>query len=366
MLRTPLFTLNAELGGRAVEFAGWEMPVQFPPGVMKEHLHCRGACGLFDVSHMGQIVLRGDAAAEALETLVPADIVGLRPGRQRYALLTNDEGGIIDDLMVANYGDRLLLVVNAANTGRDIAHLRRHLTGIEVEPVEDRALIAVQGPQAEAVLGGTTAGVPPRFLDVCEVDSPFADLWISRSGYTGEDGFEVSVSAEWAEDLARALLRHEACQPIGLGARDSLRLEAGLCLHGADIDETTTPVEAGLTWSLSKARRPGGARAGGYPGAEVIAAQLAQGATRLRTGLLPEGRAPMRAGVALLATEDATTSCGIITSGAYAPSLRRPVSMGYVAAGLAEPGTALFADLRGRRMPLVTTVLPFRPASYRR
>ncbi|MBS8229056.1 glycine cleavage system aminomethyltransferase GcvT [Vannielia litorea] len=362
--RTPLYALNEELGGKMVPFAGWEMPVQFAPGVMKEHLHTRAACGLFDVSHMGQVVLRGAGAAEALEALVPVDLIGLKPGRQRYALFTNDAGGILDDLMVANYGDRLLIVVNAANAEADIAHMRR--AGLEIEPLEDRALIALQGPAAEAVLEAVTGAVPGKFMDVAEVESSHGDLWISRSGYTGEDGFEVSVPARHAEEFARKLLAHEACEPIGLGARDSLRLEAGLPLHGHDIDETTTPVEAALTFALSQARRAGGVRAGGYPGASVIEEQLAGGPARLRTGLLPEGRAPMREGVPLFASEDAAEPVGTITSGAYSPSLERPIAMGYVPTEAADPGTGLYAELRGKRLPLVTAPMPFQPSTYKR
>ncbi|MFY0635476.1 MAG: glycine cleavage system aminomethyltransferase GcvT [Vannielia sp.] len=364
MKRTPLFALNEELGGKMVPFAGWEMPVQFAPGVMKEHLHTRAACGLFDVSHMGQVLLRGPDAAEALEALVPVDILGLKPGRQRYALFTNDAGGILDDLMVANYGDRLLLVVNAANAEADIAHMRR--AGLEIEPIEDRALIALQGPQAEAVLEAVTGAVPDRFMDVAEVESTLGDLWISRSGYTGEDGFEISVPARHAEDFARKLLAHEACEPIGLGARDSLRLESGLPLHGHDIDEATTPVEAALTFALSKARRAGGTRAGGYPGAETIEDQLANGPARLRVGLLPEGRAPMREGVPLFAAPEASDPAGTITSGAFAPSLQRPIAMGYLPSELAAPGTAVTAELRGKRLPLATAPMPFQPSTYKR
>ncbi|SIO10311.1 glycine cleavage system aminomethyltransferase GcvT [Vannielia litorea] len=362
--RTPLYALNKELGGKMVPFAGWEMPVQFAPGVMKEHLHTRAACGLFDVSHMGQVLLRGEGAAEALEALVPVDLVGLKPGRQRYALFTNDAGGILDDLMVANYGDRWLIVVNAANAEADIALMRR--AGLAIEPVEDRALIALQGPAAEAVLSSVIEAVPPRFMDVAQVESTFGDLWISRSGYTGEDGFEVSVPARHAEDFARRALAHADCEPIGLGARDSLRLEAGLPLHGHDIDATTTPVEANLTFALSKARRAGGLRAGGYPGAAVIEEQLANGPARLRVGLLPEGRAPMREGVPLFASDEAAEPVGAITSGAFAPSLQRPVAMGYVPAELAEPGTRITAELRGKRLPLVTAPMPFQPSTYKR
>ena len=269
--RTPLNALHHALDAKMVPFAGYEMPVQYPAGVMKEHLHCRAAAGLFDVSHMGQVILRAPGGypqvAAAMETLVPVDLSGLGAMRQRYGMFTNDAGGILDDLMMANRGDHMFVVVNAACKAEDIAHMRRRLDGVEVEDVIDRALLALQGPSAEAVLAGLVPDVTGmRFMDVGTFPSAFGEVWISRSGYTGEDGFEISVEAHLAEPLAQSLLEHADVGPIGLGARDSLRLEAGLCLYGHDIDTTTTPVEASLAWAIQKVRRAGGDRAGGFPG----------------------------------------------------------------------------------------------------
>lgn len=356
-----------------VPFAGYEMPVQYPMGVLKEHLHCRAAVGLFDVSHMGQVILRpasgqvADAAA-ALEALVPADILGLGEERQRYALFTSDTGGILDDLMVANRGDHLFLVVNAANKAADLAHLSAHLpASVVIEPVEDRALLALQGPQAETALAHIAPGVAAmRFMDVAVIDSAFGDLWVSRSGYTGEDGYEVSVADEQARSFAEALLAMEEVAPIGLGARDSLRLEAGLCLHGSDLDAATSPVEADLIWATGKARRSGGARAGGFPGADRILAEIAEGSARRRVGLLPEGRAPMRAGTPLFAGPEGGDEIGAVTSGAYGPSIERPMSMGYLAAAFSGLGTTVYGEVRGKRMPATVAAMPFRPAGYKR
>lgn len=365
LLRTPLYDLHLELGARMVPFAGYEMPVQYPAGVLAEHLHTRAQAGLFDVSHMGQVILGGRGAAEELEKLVPVDVQGLAEGRQRYALFTNGDGGILDDLMVANRGDHLFLVVNAARKAADLAHLNAHLSGVEA--VTDRALLALQGPGAEAALAALVPGVGGmRFMDVAVVDWDGAELWLSRSGYTGEDGFEISVPEGRVADLARALLAEPGVLPIGLGARDSLRLEAGLCLYGHDIDETTTPVEAGLTWAIQKARRTGGAREGGFPGAGRILAELAEGPARLRVGLRPEGRAPMREGTAIFATEAAETPLGHVTSGGFGPSLGAPMAMAYLPAPFTAPGTPLWGDLRGKRLPLRVTDLPFRPSSYRK
>jgi aminomethyltransferase len=365
LLRTPLHDLHLELGARMVPFAGYEMPVQYPAGVLAEHLHTRTAAGLFDVSHMGQVILGGRGAAAALEGLVPVDVQGLAKGRQRYALFTNDAGGIVDDLMVANRGDHLLLVVNAARKAADLAHLTAHLPG--VEGVTDRALLALQGPAAEAALGALVPGVAAmRFMDVAVLDWQGEALWISRSGYTGEDGFEISVPEGRAVDLARALLARPGVMPIGLGARDSLRLEAGMPLYGHDIDEATTPVEAGLAWAIQKVRRAGGDRAGGFPGAGVILDQLATGPRRLRAGLLPEGRAPMREGTALFAAPDAPEPVGHVTSGGFGPSLGAPLAMGYLPAGLAAPGTTVWGEVRGKRLPARTVPLPFRPSTYRK
>ena len=330
--QTVLHDLHLRLGAKMVPFAGYDMPVQYPAGVMKEHLHTREAAGLFDVSHMGQVILRGDGAAEALETLVPVDILGLKEGRQRYALFTNNDGGILDDLMVANRGDHLFVVVNAACKDDDIAHMQRALGGrLTVEPLVDRALLALQGPQAEAALARLVPGVTDmRFMDVATHAWEGVDLWISRSGYTGEDGFEISVPEAKAVALAEALLAMEEVLPIGLGARDSLRLEAGLCLYGHDIDTTTTPVEGALEWAMQKVRRTGGARAGGFPGAPRILEELEAGAARRRVGLLPEGRAPMREGTALYAAETGGDPVGEVTSGGFGPSIARPMSMGYL------------------------------------
>lgn len=364
--RTALYDLHQELGAKIVPFAGYEMPVQYGAGVMKEHRHTRTAAGLFDVSHMGQVILRGPDAAQQLETLVPANIVGLKEGRQRYGLFTNDDGGILDDLMIANRGDHLFLVVNAACKADDIAHMKTHLT-CAVEPVEDRALLALQGPAAEAVLATIAPAVADmRFMDVTVTDSAHGELWISRSGYTGEDGFEISVDNDQAEAFARALLADDRVMPIGLGARDSLRLEAGLCLYGNDIDTTTNPVDAALEWAIQKVRRTGGERAGGFPGATRILEELDAGAARRRVGLLPDGRAPMREGTQLFDTETAADPVGHVTSGAFGPTIERPMSMGYVPTAMAAPGTPLFGEVRGKRMPVVVADLPFTPPTYRR
>jgi glycine cleavage system T protein (aminomethyltransferase) len=371
--RTPLHGLHVALGGKMVPFAGYEMPVQYGPGVLKEHLHTRSHAGLFDVSHMGQIALlpksgRVQDAAIALERLVPQDIVGIAPGRQRYAQFTNADGGIHDDLMVANFGEHLLLVVNAACKDADEALLRAGLSDVcEVQPLADRALLALQGPKAASVLAKLFADAETMtFMDAGPRSVDGIDCYVSRSGYTGEDGFEISVPQGQAEQLADALLSDKDVLSIGLGARDSLRLEAGLCLYGHDIDTTTTPVEAALEWSVQKARRTGGARAGGFPGADTILAQFASGASRRRVGLRAEGRAPVREGAALFA--DATTSepVGKVTSGGFGPSLNAPVAMGYLPTALAAIGTQVFADVRGQRLPLRVAAMPFVPNTYKR
>jgi aminomethyltransferase len=371
--RTPLYGLHVALGGKMVPFAGYEMPVQYGPGVLREHLHTRKAAGLFDVSHMGQIALRAKSgpvedAALALERLVPQDIVKVAPGRQRYAQFTNAAGGILDDLMVANFGDHLFLVVNAACKEADAAHLRKHLSDVcVIEPLPDRALIALQGPRAESALAAFCADAPlMRFMDAGPHEVDGIDCFVSRSGYTGEDGFEISVPAERAERLANRLLENADVLPIGLGARDSLRLEAGLCLYGHDIDTTTTPVEAALEWSIQKSRRTGGARSGGFLGAQEILAQLEKGAPRRRVGLRPEGRAPVREGAALFADNASIEPIGAVTSGGFGPSLNAPVAMGYLPASLATPGTQIFAEVRGQRLPLQVAITPFVPNTYKR
>jgi aminomethyltransferase len=371
--RTPLHALHVARGGKMVPFAGYGMPVQYATGVLREHLHTRTSAGLFDVSHMGQIALRPKSgkvedAALALERLVPQDILSVAPGRQRYAQFTNAEGGILDDLMVANFGSHLFLVVNAACKAEDEAHLREGLSDVcVVEPLPDRALIALQGPKAEAVLSRLCPDAPAmRFMDAGPRAVAGIDCFVSRSGYTGEDGFEISVPAEQAETLAEALLASEDVLPIGLGARDSLRLEAGLCLYGHDIDGTTTPVEGALEWSIQKSRRQGGARAGGFSGAKNILAQLEQGAPRRRVGLKPEGRAPVREGAPLFADSASTERIGMVTSGGFGPSINAPVAMGYLPSSLAAPGGLVFAELRGQRLPLRVSPMPFVPNTYKR
>ncbi|MBB5049435.1 aminomethyltransferase [Rhodopseudomonas rhenobacensis] len=371
--RTPLHELHLSLGGKMVPFAGYEMPVQYPAGVLKEHLHCRAKAGLFDVSHMGQLELRAKSghvadAARALERLVPQDIVAIAPGRQRYAQFTNDKGGILDDLMVANSGRHLFLVVNAACKAADEAHLRDALSDVcDILALPDRALLALQGPRAEAALGTLCAQVAElRFMDSAPLTVMGLDCLVSRSGYTGEDGYEISVPAEGAVALAEALLDDPDVLPIGLGARDSLRLEAGLCLYGHDIDTTTTPVEGALEWSIQKSRRNGGARPGGFAGADVILSQLDNGASRRRVGLRPDGRAPVREGAPLFADATATESIGTICSGGFGPSLGGPLAMGYLPTPQARHDTVIFAEVRGQRLPLRVCATPFIPTSYKR
>jgi aminomethyltransferase len=370
---TPLHALHLARGGKMVPFAGYDMPVQYAAGVLREHLHTRKHAGLFDVSHMGQIALhpksgRVEDAALALERLVPQDILSVAPGRQRYAQFTNPTGGILDDLMVANFGRHLFVVVNAACKAEDEALLRAGLSETcEIEPLADRALIALQGPKAESVLAKFSAEAPAmRFMDCGPRRLNGIDCFVSRSGYTGEDGFEISVPAESAQALAEALLDNIDVLPIGLGARDSLRLEAGLCLYGHDIDTSTTPVEGALQWSIQKSRRSGGARSGGFPGAEQILSQLESGAPRRRVGLLPEGRAPVREGAVLFADETSALPIGNVTSGGFGPSLNAPVAMGYLPSQLAASGNRVFAEVRGQRLPMLTAPMPFVPNTYKR
>jgi aminomethyltransferase len=371
--RTPLHALHGSSGGKMVPFAGYDMPVQYATGVLREHLHTRHAAGLFDVSHMGQIALHAKSGkvedtALALERLVPQDILGIPAGRQRYAQFTDGAGGILDDLMVANFGTHLFLVVNAACKAEDEAHLRAHLSEYcVIEPLPDRALIALQGPKAESVLAKFCADAPAmRFMDAGPHRVNGIDCFVSRSGYTGEDGFEISVPANEAERLANALLADRDVLPIGLGARDSLRLEAGLCLYGHDIDTTTTPVEGALEWSIQKSRRNGGARAGGFPGADLILSQLEKGASRRRVGLRPEGRAPVREGAPLFADAASSEQIGAVTSGGFGPSINAPVAMGYLPSSQATSGGLVFAELRGQRLPLRVTPMPFVPNTYKR
>ena len=356
-----------------VGFAGYDMPVQYLLGVLKEHLHTRASAGLFDVSHMGQILIRpksGDVrdAALALETIAPIDVAGLKVGRQRYGLFTNADGGLYDDFMVANRGDHLYVVVNAACKDQDLGLIRAACEeSCDIEAPFERGLIALQGPEAETVLGALAPEVVEMtFMDVRDVELDGISAVVSRSGYTGEDGYEISVAAENAEALARKLLSNGRVEAIGLGARDSLRLEAGLCLYGHDIDMGTTPVEANLKWAIQKVRRAGGERAGGFPGADIILKQFESGAGRVRVGLAPEGRAPVREGAELFADETAGEAIGTITSGGFGPSFGGPVSMGYVPSDMGEPGTLVHAEVRGKRLPLRVTALPFVQNTYKR
>lgn len=367
--RLGLHDLHLALGGKMVPFAGYEMPVQYPAGVMKEHLHTRSAAGLFDVSHMGQVILRPKTdmttLALAFEAMMPVDVLGLAQGRQRYGLFTNDAGGVLDDLMFANRGDHFFVVVNAACKDADVAHMRASLAdAATVEYIENRALLALQGPQASDVLARLipeTAAM--RFMDVARPVWNGTELWVSRSGYTGEDGFEISLPDSAAEAFAKALLAHPEVMPIGLGARDSVRLEAGLCLYGHDLDEATTPVEASLTWAIQKSRRTGD-RAGGFPGAGRILSELANGPERVRVGLKPSGRAPMREGTELFT--EAGDKVGTVTSGGFGPSVEAPVAMGYVDASNAAVGTALLGEVRGKRLAVTVCDLPFFPTRYKR
>jgi aminomethyltransferase len=369
--RTPLFDLHVGLGARMVPFAGYDMPVQYPLGVMKEHLHTRAHAGLFDVSHMGQVELHGPDAANALESLVPVNIVGLPAGKQRYALFTNEHGGILDDLMVFNTGEYLHLVVNAGCKAQDFAHLAAKIgSRCEVKVRDDLALLALQGPGAEAALASvlrpSSRVLPAAFMHGSRLDLAGISCLVTRSGYTGEDGFEISVPASKCKALAKALLAAPDVQPIGLGARDSLRLEAGLCLYGHDLDINITPVEASLNWAIQKVRRTGGARAGGFPGASVILSQLdnAASVTRKRVGLKPEGRAPIREGVELHSVDGA--KIGVVTSGGFGPTVNGPVIMGYVDASYAAAGTKMNAMLRGTATPVTVIDMPFAPHGYRR
>ena len=359
---TPLNALHRRLGAKMVGFGGYDMPVQFPAGILKEHLHVRAHAGLFDVSHMGQIYLRGADAAAALETLVPADIVGLKNGQTRYTQFTTETGGIIDDLMVTRLApDLLFLVVNAGGKFEDLDHLRAHLLSTPIEYLGDKALLALQGPEAAAILA---AEIPEAatmaFMSAIEEPLFGVAALVTRSGYTGEDGFEISCPAEDAEHIATELLKDQRVMPIGLGARDSLRLEAGLCLYGHDIDQATTPVEADLSWSIGKRRRA----EGGFKGAAAILDQLANGATRKRIGILPTGRAPAREGSEIL--NAAGEVIGIVTSGGFSPSLDRPIAMGCVPTNLAVPGTAVGLSVRGKILPAELHALPFVPTNYYR
>jgi aminomethyltransferase len=361
LAQTPLHALHVELGARMVPFAGYDMPVQYPMGVLAEHRHTRAQAGLFDVSHMGQVALRGTGAAQALEALVPGDIAGLAAGRQRYTMFTDDRGGILDDLMVTNAGDHLFMVVNAANKSDDLLLLLEYLPSeVTVDHLADRALLALQGPRAEAVMERLAPGASAiPFMGGRALTVAGFDCFVTRSGYTGEDGFEISAPGDKAEALARLLLAEPEVAPIGLGARDTLRLEAGLCLHGSDIDAATTPIEAGLAWTIGKRRR----EQGGFPGDTIIRTQLAEGPPRRRVGLRPADRAPARAHTEIV---DDAGAVGEVTSGGFSPTLDAPIAMGYVRADRAKEGTALGLMVRGQRKAAAVVPLPFVAHRYRK
>ena len=369
--RTPLYELHCELGAKLTEFAGYEMPVQYSLGILGEHQHTRTKAGLFDVSHMGQIILRGNSYQEtalAFERAIPMDVLGLKVGRQRYGFLTTDGGGILDDLMFSNREDHIFVVLNAACKDSDIVHLRTLLEPeISIEVIENRALIALQGPASETVLSEFNSQISAmKFMDIETLSIAGAECWISRSGYTGEDGFEISIPSSAAEAITRSILSKQEVEFVGLGARDSLRLEAGLCLYGHDIDEETTPVEASLTWAIQKARRTNGERANGFLGDKIITQQLDMGTYRKRVGFLPQTRAPMREGVEIYETESSKEVIGKITSGGYGPTVGHPVAMGYINSEYVDSNDNLFGELRGKRVPVKIAKLPFVPLNFKR
>ena len=360
---TPLYDLHLALQARMVPFAGYNMPVQYA-GVKAEHLHTRAAAGLFDVSHMGQVIVSGADAAVQLEAMVPVDLIDLPVDKQTYALFTNDRGGVLDDLMICRLAeDEFMLVVNAACKEADLAWLHENLSGVDIHYRDTQALLALQGPRAVDVL---TAIVPDAgaltFMHGCPARVDGHALYITRSGYTGEDGFEISLPANYAETFARRLLGHDVVKPVGLGARDTLRLEAGLCLYGHELDANITPVSAALAWSISKARRAGGSRAGGFPGADTILQEMQIGTVEKRVGLQVDGRAPVRDGAELV--DEHNKLIGRVTSGGFGPSVNAPIAMGYVQRAFAEPGTRVNAMVRGRPLPVIVTRLPFVPARF--
>ncbi|MBB6223061.1 glycine cleavage system aminomethyltransferase GcvT [Rhizobium leguminosarum] len=370
--KTPLHALHLQLGARMVPFADYDMPVQYPAGVMKEHIHTRTEAGLFDVSHMGQVIVKAKSgsyedAALALESLVPVDILGLAEGRQRYGFFTDDSGCILDDLMITHLDDHLFVVVNASCKEADLAHLQTHIGDRCDITLLNRALIALQGPRAVEVLAELWADVAAmKFMDVRHCRLHDVSCLVSRSGYSGEDGFEISIPSDKAVDVTMRLLEHPDVQAIGLGARDSLRLEAGLCLYGNDIDTTTSPVEAALEWAMQKARRSGGTRAGGFPGSGRILSELENGAARRRVGLKPEGKAPVRGHAKLYADAEGKAEIGEVTSGGFGPSVEGPVAMGYVPVSHAAAGTLVYAEVRGKYLPITVSALPFVTPTYKR
>jgi aminomethyltransferase len=368
--KTALHALHLELGARMVAFADYDMPLQYPNGILAEHRQCRTEAALFDVSHMGQVRLLGPDADRALESIVPVDVLGLGPGKQRYGFFTNTNGGILDDLMITRrqIGDAtdLFMIVNASRKAADLAYLTTHISHrCTVQALPDRALLALQGPKAVTALRRLDPGVAAlTFMSGASFDLAGANCYVTRSGYTGEDGFEISVSGEQAEGLARVLLGQPEVKPAGLGARDTLRLEAGLCLYGHDINEETTPVEAGLTWAIQKVRRPGGERAGGYPGATVIEGQLTTGVMNKRVGLVGLERVPVREGAPVFDGHD--RKLGHVTSGTMSPTRGEPIAMAYLPTNHTMPSHEVYAEVRGRGLPMRVTAMPFTPHRYQR
>jgi aminomethyltransferase len=371
--RTRLYDYHIANSAKMVPFAGYEMPVQYNLGVMKEHLHTRMAAGLFDVSHMGQILVYPKSgviadAALAIETLVPVSISSLKSGRQRYAMFTNDNGGILDDLMIANRGDHLFIVVNASCKDGDFQHLKNNLgSDFQIDMVEDRSLIALQGPLAEKVLSKLNPTVKElKFMDSVTAKLLDTECWISRSGYTGEDGYEISIPNNAVDEIVQLLSQDINVEPIGLGARDSLRLEAGLCLYGHDIDTNTSPIEGNLNWAMQKIRRTGGERAGGFPGANRILRELEVGPSKKRVGILPDGRAPMREGTILYGSDNRNDPIGKVTSGAFGPSIQKSMSMGYVLKEYTGLETIIYGDVRGKLLAARVTSIPFKKSNYKK
>ncbi len=364
MLTVPLDALHRELGARMVPFAGYEMPVQYSDGIIAEHQHTRAAAGLFDVSHMGQLRISGSGVTEALEALLPVDLVGLSDNAQVYALLTNDAGGVRDDLIVTRWdADSFFLVINAACKETDIAYLRERLQGFELEVMEDRALLALQGPQAREVMADVLpVATDLPFMNGCHTEYDGEPVYVTCSGYTGEDGFEVSLPADRAEAFARLLLADQRVKPVGLGARDSLRLEAGLCLYGHELTDQITPVEAALMWSISKARRRDGVRPGGFVGAEAIFARQDDGGDLRRVGLMVAGKRPVREGQTVMSSSG--DPVGVVTSACMGVTLGAPIAMALVDAAHKEPGTSLAVDVRGKSLPVTVTRMPFVPQRY--
>jgi aminomethyltransferase len=364
--RTAFYDLHIAAQARMVPFAGYEMPVQYPAGIMKEHLHTRASAGLFDVSHMGQIIVSGAGVASALEKLLPVDVEALAIGQQCYAMFTNSQGGIEDDLIITRWAqDQFFLVVNAACKEQDLAYLQSHLQGFDIQYLQDQCLLALQGPAARKVMEVLApATTTLLFMNGCHTTIEEVECFVTRSGYTGEDGFEISFPVKFAEQFARRLLAFEQVEWVGLGARDTLRLEAGLCLYGHDMNNTTSPVTASLLWSISKSRRSDGAKAGGFPGAERIFQQQRDGVARKRVGFRGEGRAPVREGAEIVDGDG--QSVGVITSGGYGPSVEAVIAIGYVDAGLASAGTRLNAMVRGKPRAIVVSKMPFIEPRYQR